>query len=304
MTVAPNQIWHAFAKVNLELEIRGRRPDGYHEIVTVLQTVDLSDRIRVFGAEEFRFSSNVDPKDSSNLVVAAARAFEAETGRTVRLHLDLEKRIPLGAGLGGGSADAAVTFMGLDRYYAARIPGERMRALLGQLGSDVPFFQVGGRALAVGRGEIVFPLGQPPGEETGEWFVLVCPPIHVSTAEAYSWLTQTTESNRILGFCAHFVAEPGPARAGCEVRANDFEEPLFRRFPELVEIKRELMASGARSAGLSGSGSTLFGEFETEAGARASARKIGRRVNAMAVRALGRGEYFSRMFRVSGPGSL
>lgn len=291
---APVETWHAFAKLNLELRVVGTRPDGYHDIETVFQTIELCDEIQVFSSDEFAFRSNREPVDEANLVVRAARAFETHTGQVARVRLDLNKRIPYGAGLGGGSADAAVTLLGLDRYFGTGIPGRDLHRLLAGLGSDVPFFYLGGRALGLGRGELLFPLG----DLSPAWFVLVCPEIHVSTREAYSWLNQTTESTMILGFCAHFV--PGLTGPGPRARLNDFEAPLFRRFPQLVELIERLRAAGATSSGLSGSGSALFGMFGSERAARKAARELEGGHRVIVVRPLGRQAYLSRMLGASG----
>ena len=293
------QVWRAFAKINLELSVLGRRPDGYHAVHTLLQATDLHDEIWVSPSEQFRFTSSREPADESNLVVRAVRAFEQQTSVSVGLHLDLRKRIPERAGLGGGSSDAAVTLMGLDRYFRTRIPGEEMMRMLSRLGSDVPFFWVGGLAVAVGRGDVIFPMPDP----APVWHLLACPRIGIDTAEAYSWLTQTPESNNILSFCARFVPELGTVRPGYGARLNDFEGPLFRRFPELAELKRKLLAAGARFAALTGSGSALFGEFESEAAARQAAEALGGgdgpEAETIVVRPLGRQEYFGRMFDAS-----
>jgi 4-diphosphocytidyl-2-C-methyl-D-erythritol kinase len=281
------ELWRAFAKVNLELRVGPKRTDGYHEIRTVLQTVDLADEIRVRRSDEFRFTATEGPADESNLVVRAVRSFERETAISVKLGIDLVKRIPSGAGLGGGSADAAVTLLGLNRWFRTRIAGERLNQILTDLGSDVPFFAVGGRALAIGRGEVVFPLQ----DTVTDWLVLVSPPKRAGTAEAYSWLTEDAQFNSILGFCARFNERDGYAHA----RLNDFETPLFRRFPELAEIKRKLSAAGARFASLTGSGTTLFGQFSTEAAAKRAIEAL-RGDLAVIVRPIGRSEYFDRMF--------
>jgi 4-diphosphocytidyl-2-C-methyl-D-erythritol kinase len=290
-------LWRAFGKINLGLRVLGKRSDGYHDLETVFQSIDLADEITVSPAPEFRFETTAGPPDASNLVVRAVRVFESRTGVRVRLKLRLGKRIPMGAGLGGGSADAAVTLMGLERYYRSGLTGEALRESLLELGSDVPFFGIGGRALARGRGEILFPLGEA---DLG-WFALVWPGLDIPTAEAYSWLTQTTESTKILGFCAHFLPGSGPfgplwPASGGDRRLNDFEDPLFRRFPVLAEIKQGLLSRGARVASLSGSGSAVFGEFPSPELAREAASALGQGRESFVVRALGRGEYARRMF--------
>ena len=287
-----NESWRAFAKLNLELRVLNKRPDDYHEIRTVLQTIDLHDEIHVFPAETFGFTSTAGPEDDSNLVVRAVRAFEKETSIDVGLRLNLVKKIPSGSGLGGGSSDAATTLLGLDRRFRTNIPGERIHHMLLDLGSDVPFFAVGGCALAIGRGETLFPLP----DEADVWYVLVNPDLSIETADAYSWLTELDEFTTILGFCARFVLPHGLTEPTRDARLNDFETPLFRRFPELAEIKRKLSASGARFASLTGSGATLFGQFSMESAARRAVETLGRELDVNLVRPLGRPDYFRRMF--------
>lgn len=290
-----NQTWRAFAKVNRDLRVLGRRPDGYHEIRSVIQTIDLHDEIRVSGSDAFRFSTTDGPADESNLVVRAVRAFEEETSTRVRLRLDLNKRIPAGAGLGGGSADAAVTLLGLVRTYRRPIPGGRLSDMLRTLGSDVPVFAVGGRVLATGRGEVVFPLPDA-GETATRCFVLVDPGFRVATGEAYSWLTETPESTTILGFCACFDPTLGDAQPTPDARLNDFEAALFPRFPELADIKRRLWEAGALSAALTGSGSWLFGEFAGRSEAGRAAEVLGGAYAVQLVKPLPRAEYVQRVF--------
>ena len=292
-----SQLWRAFAKVNLDLRILRKREDGYHEIRSVLQTIDICDEIRVTPASTFRFTTSEGPDDESNLVVRAVRAFEAATSVEVRLHLDLTKRVPSGAGLGGGSADAAVTILGLGRWYGVGMPGDSLYRVLGELGSDVPFFGLGGRALVTGRGERVFPLPDARPDEVPIWFVLANPGFAISTADAYSWLTETFESITILGFCARFVPRLGSTEPAPNARLNDFEAPIFGRFPDLAEIKRKLSASGARRAALSGSGATLFGEFVSEAEAIRAARLLDRDCDVTLVRPVSRVDYLGKVFK-------
>ncbi len=290
-----NQVWRAFAKVNLDLRILGKRADGFHEIRSVLQSIDLFDEIRVSNADEFGFTATAGPEDESNLVVRAVRSFEKATSKPVRLRVELEKRIPSGAGLGGGSADAAVILMGLARYYGQSIPGERMHGMLSALGSDVPYFAVGGRVLVTGRGETLFPLPDTH-VEAPSWLLVVHPDIRIATADAYSWLTETFEPNTISGFCARFGSALGHAEPTPGARLNDFETALFPRFPELAEIKRKLWEAGARLASLTGSGASLFGEFGGESEAKRAAEVLGRDHDVVLARPVLRAEYFRRVF--------
>ena len=293
MTGIGNEIWRAFAKVNLELRVLGQRSDGYHEIRTLLQTIALHDEIRVSPAKTFGFTASHGPGDDSNLVVRAVRAFEEETSIKVPVRMELIKRIPAGAGLGGGSADAATTLLGLDRRFGTRIPGERLFSILKALGSDVPFFSVGGRALGVGRGEKLFPLE----DEADYWLVLVNPGLTIDTAEAYSWLTESASFNNMLSFCARFVSSQRDDELALDTGPNDFETPLFRRFPELAEIKRKLLGSGARFASLTGSGATVFGQFSAQSDARKAISVLEWELDVSLTRPVKRSEYFREMFK-------
>lgn len=293
--VPMNQIWRAFAKVNLDLRILGKRADGFHEIRSVMQSIDLFDEIRVSSAGEFGFTATEGPEDESNLVVRAVRSFEEATSMPVRLRFELVKRIPSGAGLGGGSADAAVTLLGLARNFGQSIPGERINGMLRVLGSDVPYFSLGGRVLVTGRGDTLFPLAEAH-TAAPSWLLLVHPDIRIVTAEAYSWLTETFDSNTISGFCARFAPALGHAEATPNARLNDFETALFPRFPELAEIKGKLWQAGARSASLTGSGAALFGEFGGEPAARRAAEVLGRDYDVVLARPVLRADYFRRVF--------
>ena len=175
----------AFAKINLDLKVLGRRDDGYHEVRTILQTIDWADDIQIEAADRFEFIEHGVEAGENNLVVKAVRGFEDLTGEAVRARIELRKNVPAGAGLGGGSADAAVTMLGLQRLYGKQIGRAELLRALAQLGSDVPFFATGGRALGTGRGDEITSLE----DETDYALVVVVPPISISTREAYSWLT-------------------------------------------------------------------------------------------------------------------
>src|SRR5262249_30222605 len=142
----------AFAKINLDLRVLGHREDGYREVRTVLQTIDWADEIRIEPADHFEFIEHGIQAGEQNLVVNAVRAFEGLTGKTVQARIELVQQVPSGAGLGGGSADAAVTMLALQRLYGTDIAQPDLLQALGLLGADVPFFAFGGRALGVGRG--------------------------------------------------------------------------------------------------------------------------------------------------------
>jgi 4-diphosphocytidyl-2-C-methyl-D-erythritol kinase len=262
----------AFAKINLGLKVLSRRPDGYHEIRTVYQTVDLHDRLTVSlapgrrdGGLILEADSPAVPAGRENIVCRAWELWRRARNFAGSARVRLEKRIPVGAGLGGGSADAAATLLGLERLTADRLPAlERLR-LAARLGSDVPFFLWGGRGLGCGRGEEVYPLGDLPRRHC----LLVFPGFPVSTAEAYARLDsgrRLTNRGRSLkmntfGAWSPFSLENwGPAE-------NDFERVVFARWPGLARVKQQLIRAGAETASLTGSGSALYAVF-------VSARKL------------------------------
>src|ERR1051325_9727863 len=204
----------AFAKINLDLRVLGKREDGYHEIKTIFQAVDWCDEILLERASGFEFSAPGTPEDETNLVVRAVRAYERLAGMQVNVRIHVKKHVPIGRGLGGGSADAAVMFIGLQRLYKLPLPFDQVPTVLRDLGSDVPFFALGGRAAGYGRGDEVYKLD----DATDYWVLVVDPGVMIPTAAAYSWLTVPDESPNIEGFCS----ETAPGCAG-DVWTNDFE---------------------------------------------------------------------------------
>jgi 4-diphosphocytidyl-2-C-methyl-D-erythritol kinase len=252
----------ALAKINLDLRVLHKRPDGYHELRTVFQTISLSDRLDVaFTARrgtEVALQSDVDIAD--NLAVKAARLCLDEMRLSGRVEMRLQKRIPMGAGLGGGSSDAAAVLLALPVLAGGAIPMDRLMAIAGELGSDVPFFLLGGRAVGIGRGTELCPL---PHISTGPGLV-VAPGIHVSTADAYQSLNRrelTTESsqNKIDSFQVYAWGASGAKGV------NDFEEAVFGRHPPLRTLKQRLLKLGANPAMMSGSGSSIFAIFDDQA---------------------------------------
>ena len=276
----------AFAKINLDLRILGRRDDGFHEVRTILQTIDWFDEIHMEFADRFEFAALGVPDDETNLVVRAVRAYEEVSGVKANVRVQLVKNIPVGRVLGGGIADAAVTVMGLQRLYKRLLDRDRVYEALRSLGSDVPFFAVGGQAAAFGRGDEVVGLD----EFSDSWVVLVDPGIAIATREAYSWLTIPAKSNSIEGFHGEEVS-------GCEAEhpRNDFEDPVFERYPVLAEIKGQLQRLGAYHASLSGSGSTIYGQFQMVSDAIRAGSALNTRFRTKVTKALPRWEYFQRM---------
>jgi len=276
----------AFAKINLDLRVLGRREDGYHEIKTIFQAVDWCDEILLEPARHFEFSSPGIPEDETNLVVRAVRAYERLAGISANVRIHVKKNIPIGRGLGGGSSDAAVTFIGLQRLYKRSLPFDDVPQVLRNLGADVPFFALGGRAAGYGRGDDVYKLD----DATDYWVLLVDPGVMIPTVEAYSWLTLPTESNNIERFCGETTSE-----CAGDVWTNDFEAPVFARYPELAKIKEDLMNLGAYRAALSGSGSSIFGQFQMLSDAIRAGSALESRFRVKLTKPLPRWEYFQKI---------
>jgi 4-diphosphocytidyl-2-C-methyl-D-erythritol kinase len=259
----PNAIrLRAFAKINLGLKLLAKRPDGYHEIRTIYQTIALHDCLEIsLSNREERIRLECDdpeiPCGSKNLVYRACELWRRATGYRGGLRARLEKSIPTGSGLGGASSDAAATLEGLERLTGDRLPQSRRFALAAQLGSDVPLFLLGGRVLGCGRGEVVYPLSELPPRKC----LVVFPGFSISTTEAYrqAGLRLTTQSKlrsiKDVGAWPQFpLLDWGPAE-------NDFERVAFARWPELARLKRHLIRAGAEIASLTGSGSAIYAVF-------------------------------------------
>jgi len=258
----------ALAKINLDLRVLSRRPDKYHEIRTVYQTISLADRLEISFAPGHRTRIVLDDRAGipANLIVRAAELCLEDLGVHGRLEIRLEKRIPMGAGLGGGSSDAAAVLLALPVLAGRRREPAQLLRLAAQLGSDVAFFLLGGAAVGLGRGEEIYPLPDTKPLRG----VLITPPIHSPTAEAYQLLdrrrlTTETKQNTMFSFQSWVWNSFGGLAAerfpGCGI--NDFEENLFRQFPCLERIKRILGRLGAEPVLMTGSGSAIFGIFGT-----------------------------------------
>jgi len=266
-------------KVNLLLNILGRRPDGFHELETVMHPVRVFDGLSFTRAGQgLRLACNEPalPTDGRNLVYRAAEAFREAAGIKDGLSLHLEKRIPLGAGLGGGSGNAATTLLGLNELYGNPLPLARLEVLAAGLGSDVPFFLQARPALATGRGEKIQPLEFFPALR-GAAFVLVHPGFGIATAWAYQQLAR---------FPAALNGQPGRAEklvsllqkanlksAGTEFY-NSLEAPALQKYPLLALFQDFFRAEGAAAALMSGSGSTTFAVLENQRAAEALTEKF------------------------------
>jgi 4-diphosphocytidyl-2-C-methyl-D-erythritol kinase len=286
---------HSCSKINLALAVLGRRADGYHEIRTVFQTIDLWDEL------EFRPSPSLEViceglpevRTEDNLVWKAASLLSSAIGSKVGVSIVLRKRIPAGAGLGGGSGNAAVTLLALRKFWGIDLSDVDLRCLAARLGSDVPFFLSGGTALGVGRGEIIQPLPDAGRQN----LVVVFPSVHVSTAAAYGslnlGLTSAVEDLRIQRFCSQLQD------SSCLLTEifNDFEASILTAFPPIKEAKEFLIGQGATAALLSGSGSSVFGFFPSEESASAAARRSSREAwRVFPAKTLSRAEYLQNMF--------
>jgi len=245
----------AYAKLNLGLRVLYKRPDGYHEIRTVFQTISLADRLDVSftRARTTRIAIEGAPEIPDNLIERAAHLVLEALSIQGDVSFHLKKNIPTGAGLGGGSSDAAAVLLALPVLAGKALAAERLHAIAMQLGSDVPFFLHGGTALGLGRGEELYPLPELPAARG----LLVAPQIHSSTAEAYrdlsARLTSIALQNKLISFQQEVWRDT--------VGDNDFEEVVFARHRELRQIKEQLLHSGAKPAAMTGSGSAIFGMF-------------------------------------------
>ncbi len=250
-------------KVNLLLNILGKRPDGFHELETVMQPVALCDELTFTTATsglELTCSDPSLPTDASNLVHRAARAFLEKTGRTDGVQMHLEKHIPLAAGLGGGSGNAAITLLALNELFGQPLSPEALHEIAAALGSDIPFFLQTGPALASGRGEIIQPLA-PFRALEGCALLLVHPGFGIATAWAYKELARFPEAlNGENGRAAKLVAllEAGDLRLAGRAFYNSLEAPALEKYPWLAVLQDFLRENGALVALMSGSGSTTF----------------------------------------------
>lgn len=251
------------AKINLLLNILGRRPDGFHKLETLLHPVGLFDKLSLEPAGQgivLTCSDPTLPADPSNLVWRAAAAFLDATGLRSGVRLHLEKRIPREAGLGGGSANAAATLRGLNQLFGCPLPSARLHELAAALGSDVPFFLQDKPALATGRGEQIQPLDPFPAL-AGYWVLLIHPGFGISTAWAYRALARHPEALRGRPGRARELVQTlqlGDVAQATTQLYNSLEAPAFTKFPWLALARDFLAENGAPASRMSGSGTALF----------------------------------------------
>jgi 4-diphosphocytidyl-2-C-methyl-D-erythritol kinase len=269
----------AFAKINLSLRVLGTRSDGYHELRTVFQSIALHDTLTIRSVRgPFRLTCDdpACPTDDSNLIARAAATMWRAAGRRGAprdVAIDLIKRIPMQAGLGGGSSDAAAALRALAQRWRVKDPAVRDAAAA--LGADVPYFREGGTVLGLERGDLLYPLLDAPPA----WVVLVLPDFGVSTKEAFGWF-------------ARRPAAPKLAASDEQSQGNDLEAPVVARHPEIGRIISALARSGASQASMSGSGSAVFGLFSSRPAAlRAAARLASPLFRTLVSRTLNRQRY-------------
>jgi 4-diphosphocytidyl-2-C-methyl-D-erythritol kinase len=264
----------AFAKVNLRLDVLGKRADGYHEVRNILQTVTLHDMLRFRPARGTGIELQVEgnPQLSregaeKNLVYRAVDAMRHELKIRSGVEILLQKKVPAGRGLGGGSSDAAAALLGYLQFARKKLAAIRLMEIAAGLGADVPFFLLGGRALGIGKGDEIYPL-----PDISKRTLLIVSPkdIHVPTPDAYRWLhapelaslTKSAANHKLFEFCALCWSAQGNRLS------NDFEAAVYRRHTRLDRIRRALLQGGASEALLAGSGSAVFGVFPSPAKAR------------------------------------
>lgn len=262
------------AKINLTLDVSRLRPDGYHDIDSVAQVIDLSDDLEAWRAEEGYIEVSVEageaPADRSNLVCRAAEVFFAQTGIRGGARFVLRKRIPAQAGLGGGSGNAASAIAALDRLYDCGLSRNDMSALAAKVGSDVALFVFGGTLRMRGRGDLVEPLPDAPELN----LVVVKPAVGVSTSWAYAELDKRERLPSGGSGAADAAIRAGDRAALIASLSNDFDPVLCALVPELDAARRRLLDVGAQAAMLCGSGSAVFGVFESDDTAREAAKTL------------------------------
>jgi len=264
------------AKVNLHLEVLGRRPDGYHEVRTLLQSIDWCDHLEAEEAAAGTLHLEVEPEGAAppgddNLVLRAARRLWGACGRQPGARLRLVKRVPSGGGLGGGSADAAAALVILQRLWSLALPTEVVHGVAAELGSDVPFFLRGGLALGVGRGDEVYPLPDLPEPLH---VVVAAPPVEISTAEVYGRLgrelTWRSREASVYAFTAGLIREPRWERF-----RNDLQPVVLGEWKAVADVVHTLRACRPLMAAVTGSGAAAFALFRERAEAARAATAVG-----------------------------
>ncbi len=274
--MANELILKAPAKVNLYLEVQSKRPDGYHEIISIFQMVSLYDILQFRSLKKenaLYLKGSFNIPESKNIITKAVRMFREETGLIRGVQIIVEKRIPQGAGLGGGSSDAAATLSGLNRLAETKLSGKRLLELAASLGSDVPFFLSSAAAFVRGRGEVIEVL-----KPRSDYFlIIVYPGIEINTEDAYSWYDEQearSKNGNIRRPRDEIVENYLNQSVGKWYLYNSFQSVLEQRFPQIKSIIRCLKELGADGAGISGSGSAVMGIFSMQKGAERALKEL------------------------------
>jgi len=251
----------AYAKINIGLNVLGKRSDDYHDLETVFHEIDCFDEIELQRHDKVAMTADsiLVPIDGSNLCLSAANILQKEKHVRQGVMIHLKKNIPIGAGLGGGSSDAAAVLCGLNHFWELKLSNNQLRTLAARIGSDVPFFIDGGTAYATGRGEILesYSLAIP------YWIVVVTPSIRISTAWAYDHLVLKREGKG-SGLRTKLLKQISNPQKLTSIVQNDFELSAFQTYPELSRVKEKLNEMGAVFSLMSGSGSSIYGFFEND----------------------------------------
>ncbi len=282
----------SYAKINLNLRVLGKRPDGFHELCTVFQTVSLHDSLSFSENEDIRLTCD-DRRiltDKRNLVVKAANLLRERCGIRHGVSLHLKKRIPAPGGLGGGSSNAAVALIGLSRLWKLDLSADGLQSMACELGSDVPYFLTGGTAIGSGRGTQIEPIEdiQTPH------LLIVTPNVRVSTPDAFKSLDApnltTSDAERILIVCRFEARKLDLLHS---VLTNDMEPAVFAAYPEIERVKDTLLRLGAVGAMMSGSGASVFAVFDNEKTRQTAMKALDDEVNwrKFTVTAVSRTEY-------------
>src|SRR5882757_8484141 len=314
----------SFAKINLGLYIGPLRTDGFHELRTVYQTIELHDRLRIRVTKgegvEIRCADERVPKDSTNTCYRIAERTMAALEAKGRVIVEIEKHLPVQGGVGGASGNAVATLFGIEKALEKQLPGNERLKIAAAVGSDLPLFLVGGSVLGVEHGECVYPLPDLPAMDCvvafPDWDLHIAPKLTASDPSARmsefgrtisAWLSGSTGTGKI-GSNRSRPVSGAPALGGGRVGnpllslvqagiANDFEEVVFPQYPELHEVKSALEQAGAKYASLSGSGAAVYGLF----GSRASAAKAvvalkKKGIKALATKTLTRRQYWKKLW--------
>ena len=257
----------AYAKINIGLTVLGKRSDGYHDLETIFHEINCFDEIELEKHSKVAMTADsiLVPIDGSNLCLSAATLLQKEKHVRQGVMIHLKKNIPIGAGLGGGSSDAAAVLCGLNHFWELKLSNDQLRALAVQIGSDVPFFIDGGTAYATGRGEILQTFSLP----LPFWIAVVTPLVHISTAWAYTHLSPKG-NGKASGLQEKLLKQISTPKKMAATVQNDFEQPVFQTYPELKRIKEQLNKMGAVFSMMSGSGSSMYGFFEDDTKALAA----------------------------------